>query len=637
MELEMIRLTCKLWWTAIMLLSCKSVMPSDSEGLSTESVQRITEKLAFMKSFIPIIAETDELGGPTPATVYSKPRSSRPIGKLPATLPVKILSVADAGHEFVEIQTETKLASPTNQYFAKIADLRFSIRMYADKDVVVYGKESRRQIGKMRVESPVIIWSFVDGTSEFVQIEAVAPDVGSAFDESADRSGEIPLIKFSSLKPTYSGTKALPMIEIGSDKVTVPSAMNLAKEVILTMDVTLESYIADFYVELYKINRQVPEERKTELIVIKPQVLKSILLSGIVSPEHVTAADVARIEDLIRAKLALPDNQPIPLLRFVEAETTSHVWTQDTTEQLFIGTEQKPAMLNLHKFLDSPQVFTPILQSLQQGLNIPTVDFGHVPKSQEGWAFDEGGNIDGTPDGHFFIGQNLPWPLKNAIKAIDPKFIEVDVDFLEVSHIDLVFSIIPSHGTCGYSLLFNDPLILFQKILGGVPLPEGYLVYEAATIKKFLKPGAHAPYDIGKFDLDRTPRNLAEWHILENLRIHNRIAAGVKKIREGLDCAMPDKDIVALPQLFRSLDLEEVPAPGENIVLQPLSYHLNHANINGHYITSIWDEKEDAAFAQSIAGVVPADHIHFIRADNFTSQLGGVHCSSLVIRSPARL
>ncbi|MEZ4742663.1 MAG: protein-arginine deiminase family protein [Bdellovibrionota bacterium] len=621
----------------LLSVGCKltQTTPSKSHQFSSE------KKLEILTSYIPSLVGHNQFNFPAPARGYTEPDPSSSSIELAMWVPVKVTNLSNKNSKFAKIRyfDSSNLAK---EIYVSITDLKYNIRMYADKDTPVFSARTHSKIGTINKNHAAIdILNLVNMSDDFVEVEVHNQSNGNssiifANPDSEDNANKLHM-RLTDLKKAnqIQGMAALNIKDIKGKSISAPSPMNIAKYVVLTMDEGLENYIVNFYKIMHTINLSEKNKNKTELIVVAPKYLKSLILSGLT---NIVEYSTDNLKKRIRDAVDIPIQEDIPWLRFETKIDTSHPWTQDTTQQIFINGQQ-PALLNLHKYFDAKFPFTPIISSLYTSINYPAVEIGNIPEDQMGWAAGEGGNIDGTPDGHFIIGKNFPWPFKEALRHLDSGLVEVDVDFLQVSHIDLVYSFVPSTKShCGYALLVNDPLVLFQEILSNnTNLPNSYARYNSDDISKFLNQDAQAPYNIESFNLNFVPNNIIQWQILENLKIHRRISSGLEKIKAGLNCQLAEDSIVKLPQLFLTEEIPEDLGSATNSYFSPITYYINHANINGNMIVPSMNAATDEDFVRRISPVLEKNKIHFINAGDFISQQGGVHCSSLVLRSHERL
>ncbi len=148
----------------------------------------------------------------------------------------------------------------------------------------------------------------------------------------------------------------------------------------------------------------------------------------------------------------------------VPAEVTT--WVQDYFETIVDGRTFQSALLDLPYFSQDGDALPSFVASI--------CDFNLVPQADIQWSHfryvsgDYGGNIEALSDRLVLVGNNLHEDhLQALVRQSAQKLVTVNVQWLDVGHVDEVFSVIPGvegEGNCPSRILYASPALGWRQL-----------------------------------------------------------------------------------------------------------------------------------------------------------------------------
>lgn len=214
----------------------------------------------------------------------------------------------------------------------------------------------------------------------------------------------------------------------------VPSNMDQAQEVFIVLNGSNRNLVNDLITLLKRKNKILTKENQIRLTIMT-DTSGAKAVDALITPE--TSSFISKkISDEVMDDVGGAID-----------------WLQDAGE-FFYDSKNKVSFL---KHVDSPQVDLGGFVSKERQVNLVTV------KGIGGESI-EGGNIEATPGGSVYVGNDLNPDMINALAAVvgKDKVLPLDTSFSNVAHVDESFQFVPAtlekSNQCGYALAYTDYL-----------------------------------------------------------------------------------------------------------------------------------------------------------------------------------
>jgi hypothetical protein len=169
-------------------------------------------------------------------------------------------------------------------------------------------------------------------------------------------------------------------------------------------------------------------------------------------------------EEIARSRGRIPRSV---LNNIVHAPAMSYTWQQDYFEAFFDPTTGRPVLRNVDGYSNlegfppytarrALESFSSIANSCNINSGPPLLRNGSPPNAAMG------GNIEGLPGGLCMFGDNQTPEYAAQYCGSPDNFVQLDVGWLEVGHVDEVFKVIPSNRSgvpqeCNFTIMIASP------------------------------------------------------------------------------------------------------------------------------------------------------------------------------------
>jgi hypothetical protein len=390
---------------------------------------------------------------------------------------------------------------------------------------------------------------------------------------------------------------------------------------VMNADVAYQVYQA-----IFKLNQQA--NSNTTLLLVGPQTV------GGARNELYQA-----LHDRIGKNLQTGSDQTVPYVQYVEVpglNAYSDPWVQDAIQLAVIKTKnrQQMVLLDNRRGLDHADVASALAKHLKMTVVPVGSNLAH-----DGGSGDDGGNIEVTPDGKFYVGEGASPELIRDLKLFTRSEIAVipHVNKFAVPHVDVNSTFF--NGRNGTSLLVADPLTALDIIrkTRSTPVPPmlasfGLGVEEIReSLAFFLRGAKKLPKDLvlADFDLSKIPRegHVEDHFVWQQLQIKLLIDEQIKAL--PLDKSSPI-DIVPVPQIFNRTR--------DGYIYNLFANTANAMVINqGLLVAKMGWRPFDDYIRTQLKKRMSSEHFFMIDTSAFAGKGGELNCMSCVIRSSRRV
>ena len=208
-----------------------------------------------------------------------------------------------------------------------------------------------------------------------------------------------------------------------------------------------------YTLDLYKIIYRINEESGLEVSTEGSDQNIDFIVTGL-------EKDLEELKSMIVSDFESDDS--LKYLKSIVSNPRGDRWFQDWGEFVGYGTNDNGDMKYGIYYVKRNRKLWPIVQEVARMTAMPFITTSSEESGRNGGNY--GGNIETTPDGIVFVGNTMDPIQVKQLEEYGNKMLMLDTSWLQVGHVDEMFSIIPSNSKCNYSSKYRGPRVNYSIV-----------------------------------------------------------------------------------------------------------------------------------------------------------------------------